>query len=73
MTKDAGLDNALKMREMYNSDPSNTHVRARLDAQSEPFYSVTVDLCPWNGFYFEYSVATFRFNQDGTYVKYSHQ
>lgn len=63
----AGIANALKMREMFNLDK---YTRARFNCDEN---GIKVIVHPWNGEYLERPIATYKFREDGTYTKSSHQ
>jgi hypothetical protein len=64
----AGIANALKMREMFLKDK---YTRCSLEVEAEPF-KIRLDVHPFNGRYTEVSIATYRFREDGSYTKSSH-
>jgi hypothetical protein len=71
-SQDAGIDNALKLREIFNKEPIYRG-RAVFQANiSDVLYDVRVELMPWNGVSFDNSIRTYRFSQDGTYTSHVH-
>jgi hypothetical protein len=70
----AGIDNALKMREMFNSNPGNYRMWASFYADANVIevrlsaYTHTEDKV----MQFAQPQSTYRFNNDGSYNKVTH-
>ncbi len=67
-SKNAGVDNLLKMKEMFDRD-AFMRTSVEIDFVTETFL---LDVHPFNGQYAERSIITYRFNSDGTYKSQPH-
>jgi hypothetical protein len=78
ISRNAGIDNALKMREMFNSDPNQYKMWASFYCEYPDIIEVrlsafnSIQTCIQGTAQFDQPQSTYRFNDDGSYSKVTH-